>query len=378
METINDPTIRFIERTSITEFLSDHEIIAELHVLICSHHFRAFKEDKKGCLSLFNLAYLICHLATQPDTPYKWVLEVKTSGLPIALFNSACCLALALIRIHSDQLPVSQQIYNRLCLRCPTNPLYKLMEHVINDYQGKLKKPINFSGVPLPPTESPADMFERGEGLISASFHQLDERYQQCLEELQQTKEKLTQTGEELKETKATLAEVKQQLADQQSLYAAEQEKHSEVIASLSQQLEEASKQRDEQTDEWRSYPSKAFKHFDRENIHQAIMEAGKACHGPLHFACLYVICSEYNYLYEKQNKMLFARAIVALGLIPPSEGKGLEETAEQLRSGMTRYINRMQVSRKKLRPNTQRVIEERRMLIEAIFKEYGIDECRS
>ena len=172
METINDPTIRFIERTSITEFLSDHEIIAELHVLICSHHFRAFKEDKKGCLSLFNLAYLICHLATQPDTPYKWVLEVKTSGLPIALFNSACCLALALIRIHSDQLPVSQQIYNRLCLRCLNNELYKLMEYVINDYQGKLKKPINFSGVPLPPTESPADMFERGEGLISASFHQ--------------------------------------------------------------------------------------------------------------------------------------------------------------------------------------------------------------
>ena len=76
METINDPTIRFIERTSITEFLSDHEIIAELHVLICSHHFRAFKEDKKGCLSLFNLAYLICHLATQPDTPYKYVSSI--------------------------------------------------------------------------------------------------------------------------------------------------------------------------------------------------------------------------------------------------------------------------------------------------------------
>ena len=46
METINDPTIRFIERTSITEFLSDHEIIAELQLVLCGHCVRYGESQK--------------------------------------------------------------------------------------------------------------------------------------------------------------------------------------------------------------------------------------------------------------------------------------------------------------------------------------------
>lgn len=374
MNPFKNTTKDFVERTTITQFVSEHEAVAQLYVVVCNHHSRAFKLDPKGCVRLFNQAFLICYLAIQPDCTENWFPKNKMPRLRKIYYDSAFCLAVALLRIHEGLLSVPQHISNRLYLRCLQNELYQNMEWVIANYKGKLKKPINFSGAPQPSTESPAETLEKGIEMISDSFQQLEDNYQQRIEQLEQKNKQLEQKNAELEQKIAKLAEVERQLDEQHALNATEKEHYRAEIARLSQQLEEASKKRDDQADEWSKYPSRLFRHFDDENIRKAIMEAGKVCHGPQHFACLYMICHEHNCLNERNNKMLFARAIVALGLIMPSEGKGLNETAEQLRSGMTHFINKMQGSRKKLKPNTQKVIDDKMVQLEGIFKEYRLD----
>lgn len=370
MDTLKNTMNGFVERTTIVQFLSEHEAIARLYVLVCNHHHKAFKEDKKGCVSLFNLAYLVCYLASKPDCPYAWIQKAKIAGMRKIYYDSAFCLALALLRIHDGLIPIPQYTSSRLHLRCLHNELYKLMEQVVKDFRGNLVKPINFSGAPLPPTKSPTELFLQGREMIMAGIQHMEDGNKLLAQELVQKKA-------ELEQTKAELAEVEQRLADQLTLYATEKENHREEIARLSQQLKEASKKQQGLTDEWKNYPTMVFRHFDDENVHKAILEAGRACHGPQHFACLYVICNEYNCLNDRNSKMLFARAIVALGLIMPSEGKGLEETAEQLRSGMTRYINQIQYSSKDFSENTLKVIDEKRSQLEGIFKEYRLDGKR-
>lgn len=147
----------FIERSDIGEFLIDHRVISDLYNIVMKAHVDTHVAGEKLGCRIFNLAYRICNIATNPVGTIDEVKQLLDSKARIALNFSASSVAWALLRLHEGLVYVSPEITPFLQNNCRKGGFYSCYQNFIRNYAGTFDTPINFSGVALPKEEKPVE-----------------------------------------------------------------------------------------------------------------------------------------------------------------------------------------------------------------------------
>lgn len=141
----------FYERQSIEEFLGEHEVVMALYA-VAQRGFVRRTNRAQQLLEIFNVAYFVCMWLTDgsgrtfdealDECPYAW-REMDSHAYRNHLF----ALIYSLLRVHQGLLPIHTVDMDCSRSRVDYYFSWSRYEVVISKYEGKLTRPLNFSGL---------------------------------------------------------------------------------------------------------------------------------------------------------------------------------------------------------------------------------------
>ena len=150
----------FHERQSIEEFLGEHEVVKELYA-VARRSFVHSLGLEQWLLKIFNTAYFVCMRLTDgsgrplnealDECPYAW----REEGFGVYR-NHLFALIYSLLRLHQGLLPV--RTVEMDCSKALMDYYFSWSRYgeVIDKYEGKLTRPLNFSGLTAEVSQAPS------------------------------------------------------------------------------------------------------------------------------------------------------------------------------------------------------------------------------
>ena len=152
----------YCERELIEEFMGEHEVVKALYA-VAQRSFVRRTTRAQQLLEIFNVAYFVCMRLTDgsgcsldktlDECPYAW-REMDSH----AYRNHLLALIYSLLRLHQGLLPV--RTVDMDCSRDRVDYYFSgsRYEEVIRRYEGKLTRPLNFSGLTAEVSQAPSAM----------------------------------------------------------------------------------------------------------------------------------------------------------------------------------------------------------------------------
>ena len=141
----------YCERELIEEFMVEHEVVKALYA-VAQRSFVNRTNRAQQLLEIFNVAYFVCMRLTDgsgcsldktlDECPYAW-REMDSH----AYRNHLLALIYSLLRLHQGLLPVRTVDMDCSKDRVDYYFSWSRYEKVIDKYEGKLTRPLNFSGL---------------------------------------------------------------------------------------------------------------------------------------------------------------------------------------------------------------------------------------
>ena len=150
----------YCERELIEEFMVEHEVVKALYA-VAQRSFVRRTTRAQQLLEIFNVAYFVCMRLTDgsgcsldktlDECPYAW--RVVGSH---AYRNHLLALIYSLLHVHQGLLPI-----RTIDMDCATDRMdyyfsWSRYEEVIRRYEGKLTRPLNFSGLTAEVSQAPS------------------------------------------------------------------------------------------------------------------------------------------------------------------------------------------------------------------------------
>ena len=149
----------YCERELIKEFMVEHEVVKALYA-VAQRSFVRRTTRAQQLLEIFNVAYFVCMRLTDgsgcsldktlDECPYAW-REMDSH----AYRNHLLALIYSLLRLHQGLLPV--RTVEMDCSRDRVDYyIWSRYGEVIDKYEGKLTRPLNFSGLTAEVSQAPS------------------------------------------------------------------------------------------------------------------------------------------------------------------------------------------------------------------------------
>lgn len=150
----------FHERQSIEEFLGEHEVVKELYEA-ARRSFTYSMDFEQWFLKIFNAAYFVCmRLTDGSDCPLERALHECPNAWgeegSRVYRNHLFALIYSLLRLHQGLLPV--RTVEMDCSKALMDYYFSWSRYgeVIDKYEGKLTRPLNFSGLTAEVSQAPS------------------------------------------------------------------------------------------------------------------------------------------------------------------------------------------------------------------------------
>ena len=150
----------YCERELIEEFMGEHEVVKALYA-VAQRSFVNRTNRAQQLLEIFNVAYFVCMRLTDgsgcsldkalDECPYAW-REMDSH----AYRNHLLALIYSLLRLHQGLLPVRTVDMDCSKDRVDYYFSWSRYEKVIDKYEGKLTRPLNFSGLTAEVSQAPS------------------------------------------------------------------------------------------------------------------------------------------------------------------------------------------------------------------------------